>query len=197
MRGTVLQTAKYTESGIISGDDHNRYSFDLVALRNGEVSTGDHVDFEPAGSSAVGIYRLDQAPAPASFWSRNWLSLLFSLEGRVNRRDFWLIGVVAPLIAQVLFNQLGLIGVICSFVASWCSFALAVKRFHDLDRSGMWALIPNVLGIAAIVLYFVSPLLPVEFLWAITGTIITYLVMFIVLSKPGSSYVNQFGHPPA
>ena len=88
---------------------------------------------------------------------------LFSFQGRMRRRDYWLLSLmlgavvlVAYVVAAVLgvdvtsesdestFLQLGV-----TVVLLWPSLAIGVKRCHDRDQSGWWwllGLIPLVGG---------------------------------------------------
>jgi uncharacterized membrane protein YhaH (DUF805 family) len=96
----------------------------------------------------------------------NILSLLFSFNGRVNRAQYWLGGIGAGfsvLVVAVLLIVLGLPSEASSLskeqqaahilgslammiplllVASWISYALAWKRFHDRGKSGVWIFLP-------------------------------------------------------
>jgi len=95
------------------------------------------------------------------------LGLLFSLNGRINRAQYWLgtIGVSVAVFVLVFVLMLSTgaslanarenpaaavsavarlalaIGPIL-LVSSWCGMALQVKRFHDRGRSGLWVLLP-------------------------------------------------------
>lgn len=80
---------------------------------------------------------------------------LFSFEGRVGRKTWWLtmLGICAVVIvAQVLMGVLaamsetaGLIGAIVALVVCLAllvpSLAISAKRWHDLDKSGWWLLL--------------------------------------------------------
>ncbi|MEX0346846.1 MAG: DUF805 domain-containing protein [Rhizobiaceae bacterium] len=89
------------------------------------------------------------------------LSFFFSLDGRIGRLQWWLgplvpVAIIVALIfflhnrygsldeeaippvAHIVLNVLGLVVV-------WIQFCLTVKRYHDLNKSGLWilmALIP-------------------------------------------------------
>jgi uncharacterized membrane protein YhaH (DUF805 family) len=92
-------------------------------------------------------------------------NLLFSFQGRINRAKFWLasiaIGIVYSVVMGFLFAgaamssdptaalaSVGMVGGIVAlvlFIATvWISFALAVKRWHDRNKSGWWILIAFV-----------------------------------------------------
>jgi uncharacterized membrane protein YhaH (DUF805 family) len=92
--------------------------------------------------------------------------ILFSLKGRLNRKPYWIVGVIlfALLIAvaavaviisaqmmQAAFESGGsieapmqlttLLIVGAGFLLTYPSTAIMVKRFHDRDKSGKWVLL--------------------------------------------------------
>ncbi|MGD2251724.1 MAG: DUF805 domain-containing protein [Anaerolineales bacterium] len=88
--------------------------------------------------------------------------LLFSFEGRINRQPFWLfalpIGLIGMLLAAFIYFVSFRIGLILTAIFGlliiYPSLAVAVKRWHDLDKSGWWmciALVPVVGQIWALV----------------------------------------------
>ena len=115
------------------------------------------------------------------------LATFFSFKGRINRLNYWLysillfvlfivIGILAGMVmpgavapqegvetarqAHAAPNPLGLVVMLALLVVEvWASLALQVKRWHDLDKSGWWALtsfIPYVNFIIFIILGFVK-----------------------------------------
>lgn len=75
---------------------------------------------------------------------------LFSLEGRLRRRDYWLMSLLVGAVLLVLAIPLVLgLGIgaadprlaLASLVVIWPSVALLVKRIHDRDKSGWLAAI--------------------------------------------------------
>ena len=98
---------------------------------------------------------------------------LFSFNGRINRLRYWLNSLIPILImmAGVVFlvstireggsaNPVGgVMLLLTGIIATWVSLALQVKRWHDLDQSGWWALIgfvPYVNIIVLIILGFIK-----------------------------------------
>ena len=75
--------------------------------------------------------------------------ILFSLRGRVPRKVFWLYGVLGPLLVSVMLEMLlGIAGVsarraelLTALLLVWPCTAVSVKRWHDRDKSGWWALV--------------------------------------------------------
>ena len=75
--------------------------------------------------------------------------ILFSFEGRIPRKTYWIWGVLV-LLAFLLFASLvlGILGVdetvggaLMNLVVLWPALAVSVKRWHDRDKSGWWVLI--------------------------------------------------------
>ncbi|MEQ9877755.1 DUF805 domain-containing protein [Pectobacterium aroidearum] len=71
----------------------------------------------------------------------------FSFKGRVGRRDFWLWMAIWVALMAVLFTLSGqswldtqstAFGLV---VLLWPTSAIMVKRLHDRDKSGWWALL--------------------------------------------------------
>lgn len=75
--------------------------------------------------------------------------ILFSLQGRIARRTWWLWGVAAligfVLYATVLLRVVGLSArqtdVLVNLLVLWPTIAVSVKRWHDRDKAGWWVLV--------------------------------------------------------
>ena len=86
-------------------------------------------------------------------------NLLFSVQGRANRAKFWMVALAIVVIEVILFAVLlggaamsgdpeqiaAAMGPVASVVilafvviATWISVAVAVKRYHDRNKSGWW-----------------------------------------------------------
>ena len=103
--------------------------------------------------------------------------LLFSFYGRLGRLAFFLWSVLITVVAaaaylvlvtvtqtppnQTSFGDTMTVVIMLAVLAVtiWVSFALSVKRFHDMEASGWWSfllIIPYVGFIVAVVLCFVN-----------------------------------------
>jgi uncharacterized membrane protein YhaH (DUF805 family) len=102
----------------------------------------------------------------------DWMTLLFSFKGRINRGKYWLAGLVYLAVwivfIAVIFMWIGgmnidnlfslagaglliwLAGFIFFIAGTWSGLAVGVKRLHDRDKSGWWILLfwlgPSILG---------------------------------------------------
>lgn len=111
------------------------------------------------------------------------LWLLFSLKGRISRRTYWLAYVLmiclqSALLAQIvgeeeasLHGLAATAGPILLIVSLFCSYAVSVKRLHDVGYAGFLAL--------AILIPFVN---------------LAFSVWLGIL--PGNADANQYGEAP-
>ena len=111
MTGQVLDYSFQTNSGIISGDDGNRYTFtgsDWNETAN--PSRGMRVDFEAQGANAVSIYRALGAVSGASLLSgeknRIAAGVLAIVIGAFGVHKFYL-GFTKPAVIQAVLGGLG------------------------------------------------------------------------------------------
>ena len=98
---------------------------------------------------------------------RSLPSVLFSPKGRINRREYWLLGWL-PLLAVSL--GLGLLAsAVTGSAGQWtrtvtvlmvlgvfallyyCGVVILIKRWHDLDRSGAWTFLCFIPLVGAII----------------------------------------------
>ncbi len=97
-------------------------------------------------------------------------SLLFSFEGRVNRTKFWLVNLGVIVIEAILFGAagggammvtdptaaaspvgtMGIVALLLCIPLVWVALAIAVKRWHDRNKTGWWILISFVPVIGAL-----------------------------------------------
>lgn len=70
---------------------------------------------------------------------------LFSFEGRIRRRDYWLIsfGVgMASGLAAAIAESAPVLYLLVLIPLCWINVATGAKRCHDLGHNGWWQLIP-------------------------------------------------------
>lgn len=109
--------------------------------------------------------------------------VLFSFDGRINRREFWLKGILPLWVASLLvgavsglLDDLGIILVVVWVIpAIIASLAVLIKRWHDLGRSGLWVL-PGFIPIL--------------------GALYSLVTLLILGICRGQAVDNQYGPPP-
>lgn len=80
------------------------------------------------------------------------LQLLFGWRGRLPRRAFWFYGVFVPIaFGAYVHALLDIAGVhapdaehLLNLALIWIALAVSAKRWHDRDKSGLWALLQFV-----------------------------------------------------
>jgi len=80
--------------------------------------------------------------------------LLFSSNGRIGQRDFW-IGFLILFVAAILLHAALVVGTVVWFLSTYCWICLFAKRLHDMGRSGfdqVWLYILDILGVAALLI---------------------------------------------
>jgi uncharacterized membrane protein YhaH (DUF805 family) len=79
----------------------------------------------------------------------DWKVLLFSFQGRIRRQHFW-IGWLILLGAGVVAGWIPLLGGLICLALIWPHLAIAVKRLHDMGKSGWLAAIPWVVSVVGL-----------------------------------------------
>ena len=129
--------------------------------------------------------RVPTPPAPLADQRFDWVWFLFTIQGRITRRHYWLYYFVPLFVislglvmVDVSFGNYdpetgwGLLSGLFSLAALWPGIAVAVKRAPDRDRSG-WFLLVMLIPIAGAIWLLVE----LGFL-------------------PGTPGANRFGPPP-
>ncbi len=149
MRGEILTFDEAANTGLISGDDGLRYGFNSADIQSGSAAVGKRVDFVAQDGQATHVMILAETQAPSAFGSAastemdriDWMHLMFKFDGRIRRSHFgmaWLILFVAGFVV----GWIPLLGTLLSIALLWPNLAIAVKRLHDMGRSGWFAAIP-------------------------------------------------------
>ncbi len=182
MKGSILDFSIQTNTGIISGDDQNRYNFTGAEWRGQRPpARGDRVDFDVDNAgSAIQIFTAlghsnpvqnisnqldklsDQNKAEEQFNMIDWfvkcLKNYATFTGRARRKEYWyfvLVQFIILIVAQIIDAILGTEFVFYAIVALALfipSLAAAVRRLHDTGRSGWWFLIALIPLIGTILL---------------------------------------------
>jgi len=88
----------------------------------------------------------------------NWKWFLFSFEGRINRKPFWLFNLVVFALfvmmklvvdGEINFKE-NTVSRVFTLLILWPALATQAKRWHDRNKSGWWLLINIVPLIGAI-----------------------------------------------
>ena len=182
-------------------------------------------NFGTFAATAGGIERTSTS-VPKTPWMP-WKQWFFSLHGRIRRLQFWL-GTLVVVIASIPItitlavlgfsfqdalenaNQTGetgpllmsfFIGLVANLPLQWVSFSIAVKRFHDLGRSGRWALYFFIAQIAFSIVLVLSHAITANpsSIHILIGLISIFLALAYIIylgffpSDPGD---NEYGAGP-
>jgi uncharacterized membrane protein YhaH (DUF805 family) len=105
----------------------------------------------------------------------NWGKILFSFDGRIGRKGFWIVMVILLVVGMIL-NVVALAPVMAAMQQAavsgqepaampsfpmwiwivfipmiWISLAVQAKRWHDQDKSAWWILINLIPGIGGLI----------------------------------------------
>src|SRR5690554_5930167 len=152
MRGEILNYDDSVGSGLISGDDGVRYTFQRSALSQlRPVRAGMRVDFVPLNGTATEIMVVGGASAMGglSVDGVDWQNLFLSFEGRTRRSHFWIAWLIL-LGVGVVAGWIPILGALISLALIWPNLAISVKRLHDMGRSGWLVLVPFGIGIVSL-----------------------------------------------
>ncbi|EHM50097.1 MAG: DUF805 domain-containing protein [Yokenella regensburgei] len=124
---------------------------------------------------------------------------LFSIKGRIGRRDFWIWMVLWVVAMTLLFTFAGMgwlnmqtaaFALVCLL---WPTAAVMVKRLHDRGRSGIWALL---MVLAWMLLAGNWAVLPGVWQWVVGRLIPTVIIVMMVIDLGafvGTQGENKYG----
>ena len=171
MKGNILDFSIQTNTGIISGDDQNRYNFTGAEWRGQRPpARGDRVDFDVDNTgNAIQIFTAlghsnpvqnlssqldkisDQNKAEEQFNMIDWfvkcLKNYATFTGRARRKEFWffyLMCIILGIIAQIIDAVLDtepLFNGVLNLTLLIPTLAAGARRLHDTGRSGWWQLL--------------------------------------------------------
>ena len=115
---------------------------------------------------------------------------LFSIKGRIGRRDFWIWIAIWLVTMSALFTlagsnllnlQTAAFIIVCLL---WPTAAVVVKRLHDRGKSGLWALL------------MVLAMLPQVWQWGVGRFVPTLIIVMMLIDLGafvGTQGENKFG----
>ena len=106
--------------------------------------------------------------------------------GRSARPEFWW-WVLASAVIGALLSFSRVLSDLFSLATLVPTFAVTVRRFHDVGKSGWWAISGLVVGVITAILVFVLGIL------AVLLPLAWFVVMLVWLVQPGTSGENKYG----
>lgn len=122
MEGKILAPPRGAENGVISGDDGNRYEFDLAQWKaDGPPNAGIKVDFKVEGEAAVEVYALNATSSSAAGSKKVAAALFAFFLGAFGAHKFYL-GYTKQGIIMLVVTLLGSLLVIPPIVIGVIAF---------------------------------------------------------------------------
>ena len=124
---------------------------------------------------------------------------LFSIKGRIGRRDFWIWMGIWVLAMIVLFTlagsgwlnlQTAAFALVCML---WPTAAVTIKRLHDRGKSGLWALL---MVLAWMLLAGNWAMLPGVWQWGVGRFVPTLIIVMMLIDLGafvGTQGENKYG----
>ena len=166
MRGEILSYDDNTGSGLISGEDGVRYTFERSALSQPRaLRPGMRVEFVPLDRAATEIVVI-AGEQPATARGVDWAKVFFSFNGRTRRSHFWIAWLVLVGVG-ILLGWIPVLGLLIFLATVWGHLANSAKRLHDMGLTGWIVAAP--FGIWAFCLIVGMSLMGAGFLAAGSG----------------------------
>lgn len=147
---------------------------------------------------------MSQADVAGARPANSLVSLFFSFQGRINRARYWLgivilivvsLAIVMPII--VLAPDLAFVMIVIGLASLYVALALAVKRLHDRNKPGWWAIL---FVVAPSVLNRLTDQMPEDSAaWWILGLVVLVLGVWGLVELgflKGNVGDNQYGPDP-
>tara|TARA_R110002167_G_scaffold51950_2_gene150313 strand:- start:1016 stop:1459 length:444 start_codon:yes stop_codon:yes gene_type:complete len=137
MKGTILEFNEDSRSGVISGDDGNRYNFEIKEWKGTALpKAGNKIDFSINGDNAEAIYAESLGSAGAS--KKVAAALLAFFLGAFGAHKFYLgytkQGVIMLLVFLFGFILLGLPSMIIAIIAFVEFIIYLVKSDEEFEQ---------------------------------------------------------------
>jgi uncharacterized membrane protein YhaH (DUF805 family) len=131
--------------------------------------------------------------------------IYFSLNGRINRKTYWLNYVLASIgffivltLLAVLLQEVGAILFLIAMIPFiWASIAVSVKRLHDVNLSGWWYLFPVIPNIIAQLMLFSGSSEGLHLLFSGIAGLANLALLILNGFIPGTKGRNDYGYPQA
>ncbi len=138
--------------------------------------------------------------SPGTF-KRVLLEHYFDFHGRAGRAEFWnyILTFLAVTVLAELLVYLTPIAALRMTLTVWSigcflpTVGVAIRRLHDLNRSGWWLVAPLIPAFLLLLLFFWF--WPVTLLLA-TAMLATIAYLLYLYAQPGMSEDNRFGPAP-
>lgn len=169
MTGKILNIDTDANVGVISGQDGNRYNFNISEWKSSDTkpAVGLEVDFNILDEMASDIYLINKAKANFDIKHEEKGAFNHYLDafknyatfsGRASRSAFWyfqlinfIIGTLITIVVKII-PVFYFVSVVYSLAIIVPSIALSARRLHDTGRSGWWQLLMLIPLIGIIVL---------------------------------------------
>lgn len=177
MKGKILDFSIQTNTGIITGDDQNRYNFIGSEWKEAQSPVrGNEVDFEVnAEGQAIAVYKVNSQSSSIGTqltdlvsppkgkseeqynpldWYQKCIKNCINFKGRARRKEFWFFQLVSFIIMMLflfIFGMEGFATTLVTLVLFFASMAVSIRRLHDVNLSGWWYLL-SFTGIGLILL---------------------------------------------
>jgi len=171
MKGTILDYSIQNSSGLISGEDGKRYQFFNAEWKSDKApKTNQKVDFEADDKIAKSIYLepskfSDMITTNSPFsWYVTALRKYATFKGRAQRAEYWYFILFNTIVSIILGSLDTVLGTSGLFVGIYLvsvfipTFAVKVRRLHDIGKSGWWLLIGFIplIGEIILIVWFVT-----------------------------------------
>ena len=124
-------------------------------------------------------------------------------KGRASREEFWsFLGLVVILqgvagFVGLLLNVGPMLSAVVSALLIIPQLAVAVRRLHDVNRSGSELLVPCVLLLALPLVFMFRGILPQIVALGVLGmALLLFANLLRLFLKPGSTVPNKYGGAP-
>ena len=120
-------------------------------------------------------------------------------HGRARRSEFWwyiLVVVILGLIVGLIGRLIGttILSSLLSLALLLPNLGVAVRRLHDVNKSGWWILLPLAPMILAFIFMFMFQLTIAGILGLVT--LATWILLIYWYAQPGTAGQNPYGPDP-